>query len=58
MQKLILVSILVAMLFLPMRAARDASAARGFRRAVVGFAVFVGLYVIAIVYVLPRLPGS
>ena len=57
MQKLLLISFLLATFVLPMRAARDPSPARGFRRAVLWIAAFNIAYVIAIVYVLPRLPA-
>lgn len=56
MRKLVYYSLLIAMVAIPLVAARDRSAARGLRRAVVAFVLFVGAYVIAIVYVVPRLP--
>lgn len=56
MQKLLLVSILVATIALPMRAAADPSPARGLRRAIVWLVAFNVAYLIGIVYVLPRLP--
>jgi hypothetical protein len=56
MRKLILVSILFAMVVLPIRAATDPSPRRGLRRALVGVAAFNVLYLLAVLYVLPRLP--
>jgi hypothetical protein len=55
MGKLLLISIVLATFVLPLRAARDPEPVRGLRRAVVGMAVFVFLYVLGIVYILPRL---
>jgi hypothetical protein len=55
MAKVILVSILVATIAIPMRAARDPSPARGLVRAALWFAVFDVLYLLATVYVYPRL---
>ena len=57
MQKFLLISILVATFAIPMRAAADPSPARGLRRTVLWIAAFNVAYVIAIVYVLPRLPS-
>lgn len=55
MHKMALVSILVASIALPYRAAKDPSAVRGLRRALVWFAVFDLCYLVTVVYVLPRL---
>ena len=55
MRKLLLLSIVIATIALPMRAARDRSAVRGLRRTVGGMALVVVLYAVAILYVLPRL---
>jgi hypothetical protein len=52
--KLILISILIATVALPMRAARDPSPTRGLRRAVLWIVAFNVCYLIAIVYILPR----
>jgi hypothetical protein len=57
MGKFLLISILVATFAIPMRAAADPSPARGLRRTVLWLAAFNVAYVIAIVYVLPRLPS-
>jgi uncharacterized membrane protein (DUF485 family) len=54
-RKLLLLSILLTTFALPMRAARDPSAIRGLRRTVIGLALFVAAYVVAVVYVFPRL---
>jgi hypothetical protein len=53
--KLVLNSILIATIALPMFAARDRSPARGLRRAVVWVAAFDACYLVALLYVLPRL---
>ncbi len=57
MQKFLLMSILIATVVIPMIAASDRSAIRGFRRAVVWMAAFNLFYLFAIVYVWPRLPS-
>jgi len=54
-QKLLLVSILFATMALPMRAARDPSPVRGLRKALVWTAGFGVLYMLAILYLYPRL---
>ena len=56
MRKLVYMSLLIALVAIPLFAARDPSAPRGLRRAVLGVALFVAAYVVAIVYVVPRLP--
>lgn len=55
MGKALLISIVIATFALPLSAARDPSPTRGLRRTVVGMVVVVIVYVIGIVYVLPRL---
>jgi hypothetical protein len=57
MQKLLLLSLLIMIVAIPMRAAADPSPARGLRRAVIGTVAYAFVYVMLIVYVLPRLPG-
>lgn len=57
MQKFLLMSILIATVVIPMIAASDRSAIRGFRRTVVWMAAFNLFYLFAIVYVWPRLPS-
>lgn len=57
MRKLVYTSLLIALVAIPLVAARDPSPARGLRRAVLGVALFVAAYVFAIVYVVPRLPS-
>ena len=54
MGKGILLSILISLFFFPFWFSRDPSPVRGLRRALVGFAIAVAMYVIAIVYILPR----
>ena len=55
MGKVLLFSILLVTVVLPALAARGASPVRGFRRLVFGIAAFNVLYLLAIVYLLPRL---
>ncbi len=55
MGKAILFSILVATIAVPMRAARDPSPVQGLRRAIVWMAGFNLLYLIAFIYIYPRL---
>jgi hypothetical protein len=55
MGKLILVSILIATVAIPMRAATDPSPRRGMQRAILWMAAFDVVYVLAVVYVYPRL---
>ena len=54
MGKIILISILLATIALPMRAARDPSPTRGLRRTVLWLVAFNVFYLIAIIYILPR----
>ena len=57
MKKFLLYTILIATVMIPLIAASDKSAIRGFRKAVVWMAAFNLLYVFAILYVWPRLPS-
>ena len=57
MKKFLLYTILIATVMIPMIAAADKSAIRGFRKVVVWMAAFNVLYVFAILYVWPRLPS-
>lgn len=57
MKKFLLYTILIATVMIPMIAASDKSAIRGFRKVVVWMAAFNVLYVFAILYVWPRLPS-
>jgi hypothetical protein len=57
MQKFLLLSILVATVVIPMVAASDRNAIRGFRKTVIWMAAFNLFYLFAIVYVWPRLPS-
>jgi hypothetical protein len=56
MGKLVLVSIVIATVVLPFRAASQASPTRALRRALISMFVFNVVYLIAILYVYPRLP--
>lgn len=55
MGKLLLVSVLIATIALPARAARHPSPARALRRAVGWVAAYYAFYLVAVLYVLPRL---
>ena len=55
MGKFILLSILIATVAIPMHTARDESPARGLRRTVLGLATFNLFYLLAVIYLLPRL---
>ena len=54
-QRVLLMAAMIAMVVLPMVAARDSRPARGVRRAWVGVAVFIVLWAHALVVVLPML---
>lgn len=54
-QRLLLMSVMGAMIVIPILGARDPVPARGLRRARIGFAVFTVLWAYALVYVLPSL---
>jgi hypothetical protein len=51
----LLFSILVATVVIPARAARDANARRGLRKAVISMLVFSFFWVLALAYEYPRL---
>ncbi len=55
MAKLLLVSVLVATVALPVRAAREPHPARALRRAVCWVAGYYAAYLVGVLYVLPRL---
>jgi hypothetical protein len=55
MQKAILISIVAATIILPMWAARERSARRGLRKAIAWIAVFNVAYLLAVIFVYPRL---
>jgi hypothetical protein len=55
MQKLILVSILFAAVTIPVWASRDRNARRGLRKALFAMLVFDVLYVLAVMFLYPRL---
>ncbi len=48
MRKLLLLSVVVAMLVVPILAARSTNPKRGLKNAVVGFVLFNALYILAI----------
>jgi hypothetical protein len=54
--KLLLVSIVFATIVLPLRAASEPSPSRALRRVLVSMFAFNVIYLIAILYVYPRLP--
>jgi hypothetical protein len=53
--KLLLVSVIVATLAIPMRAARHPSPARALRRAAAWLAAYYAAYLFGVLYVYPRL---
>ncbi len=55
MGKLILVSVVFASVLVPTLAARDASAKRGFKRAVLYAVLFNVVYLLALRFVVPRI---
>lgn len=55
MQKLLLLSLALATVLIPLQAARHESAVVGLRRTILGVVAWIGIYVVAIVYLLPRL---
>jgi hypothetical protein len=55
MQKLLLLSILLATFAIPARASGDAQPRRGLRRAVYGFLLFAAFYAVGLLYIYPRL---
>ncbi len=57
MAKLLLVSVVFALVAIPVLASRDRSAARGLRRALLLTVAFNAAYYLALRYVLPRLYG-
>ncbi len=54
-QRVLLMSVMGAMIVIPMFAARDARPARGVRRACLGVAVFVVVWAYSLLAVLPLL---
>lgn len=54
MQKLILLSVMVAAIMIPVIAARDPLPKRGFKRTLVGFLFFCFCYVLALKFVYVR----
>jgi hypothetical protein len=56
MHKLLLLSVLAASFWLPLRAAKLSSMKRGFREATIGFSIFCVLYLIALVVYYPTFP--
>lgn len=55
MGKLILASLLLATVVLPMRAARGRAPRRGFGRLLLSLAAFNLMYLLAVLYLIPRL---
>ena len=55
MKSFLLTSILIATIAIPLIAARDTQPRRGLVRAVVGFIAFESLYLIACLWIYPRL---
>jgi len=55
MQKLILVSILFAVVAIPVWASHDRSARRGLRKALLAMLVFDVVYVLSVMFLYPRL---
>lgn len=51
MAKLILLSLLFAMIAIPARAAREKNPRKGLRKAIVQIVIFEGLYLLALKYV-------
>jgi hypothetical protein len=54
MGKVILLSVVIATVVLPMRAARDPQPVRGLRRMVLWLVLFNVLYMLALIHVMPR----
>lgn len=55
MRKLLLVSVVLASIVLPWRAASDSSPRRGLRHALLWVVAFNVLYLFALLYIVPRL---
>jgi len=58
MAKFLLLSILIATILIPMRAARSRNARKGLRHAVVGMSVFIFLWVGFCVYLFLKMAGG
>jgi len=56
MGKLLLVSIVIATIVLPLRAASEPSPSRALRKALISMLAFNAIYFFAILYIYPRLP--
>jgi hypothetical protein len=56
MAKLLLMSVLIMTVVIPMVTATDRSARRGFKRTILWMVAFNAFYLVAIIYVYPRLP--
>ena len=54
-QRVLLMSVMAAMIVIPVLAARDASASRGLRRSRLAVAVFTILWAYSLIHVLPLL---
>lgn len=55
MAKLVLLSLLAATALIPMLTARDAKPKRAFRRTIVWMCVFNAVWMVLVLYILPRL---
>lgn len=58
MQKLILLSGLMAVIIVPALAARDHLPRRGLKRAVIGYFAFTLWFLFALLYIYPRFPKA
>jgi hypothetical protein len=54
-QKLVLISIILANVFIPLWAARDRNGIRGLRKALFYMCVFNGIYLLLVMFAYPRL---
>jgi hypothetical protein len=55
MEKVLLMSVVIMMVLLPVRAGKDRNARRGLKRALAGLAGFNVVYALLLRFVLPRL---
>jgi hypothetical protein len=55
MDKLIVISVIVASILIPAIGARDPSPRRGLRKTVVWMGIFILVYFLAVLFVMPRL---
>jgi hypothetical protein len=57
MEKLLLLSVLIATIAVPVRASRDKSARRGYKKTLIGILAFNTLYVLALRIIYPYISG-